>query len=269
VVATAVVTGCRICASTRAVSAFGRLLRCLDCGLVYREGAATADYDARYYESGGYRAYFSRSTQWRREARRRLRWLLAAARPRSLLEAGCAGGYFVAAARRARIVARGVELSPVAAEHARSALGVPVAIGAFEDLHLSERFDAVCAFHVLEHVADPHRFLARAHGLLAPGGWLALEVPNVESARALGEGERWFALEPEYHLSHFGPRTLVRLVLEEGFAPERCDTVFAHHYAPPRLLLGPFGRASVRAAGSLRSVDPSRGDFLRLLARRR
>lgn len=271
-VATVVSVCCRLCASERSEPAFEHpspLLRCLDCGLVYRDGETAATYDESYYDSGGYRTYFSRASQWRREARQRLSWLLAAVSPRRLLEAGCAGGFFLAEARRAGIEASGVELSPAAAEYARAELGAPVAIGAFEDLYLSDRFDAVCAFHVLEHAVDPRRFLARAHDLLAPEGWLALEVPNIESARAIEDGEDWFALEPEYHLSHFSPATLTRLVREEGFAPVRCDTVFAHHYSPPRQLLGPFGRASLRAAGSLRSVHPSLGDHVRLLARRR
>ena len=238
------------------------------------DGAAARQeelYDASYYETESYRGYFAAARQWRHEADRRLRWLLATARPASLVEAGPAGGFFVRAARTAGIDATGVEVSPVAARYARQTLGVPVRQGMFEAVALPAPVEAVCAFHVLEHVLDPRSFLGAARERLVPGGWLALEVPNIDSTAARLAGATWVDLAPRYHLWHFNPASLARLVTDCGFEIVRQDTIFATHYLRPARWPTRWGVTSVHhavRAGSLRSVHPTRGNYLRLLARR-
>jgi SAM-dependent methyltransferase len=250
---------CCVCGSRRRTFAAAHLARCVECGLVYTPAPPEAGYDGGYYETGGYHAYFSRAGQWRYEATRRLRWVAAGHRPRRLLEAGSAGGFFLEAAMRAGIEAEGVELSAASARYARNELGVAVVEASFEEAELRGPFDAVCAFHLLEHVPDPKRFLAKARSVLAAGGRLALEVPNIESAWATRTGVEWPGLQPEYHRWHFSPRTLTRLVTSAGFVLERCDTLFARFYARPLQRL--------RRLTVLPAVHPALGDNIRLLAR--
>ncbi|MEN3616253.1 methyltransferase domain-containing protein, partial [Plantactinospora sp. ZYX-F-223] len=140
-------------------------------------------YDESYFTGEGYEDYFLPGPR-RFESGRRLRWLLSVARPASLVEAGSAGGFFVEAALRAGIAAEGVEVCAAAARFARERLGVPVRHGCFESDVPERVVEAVCAFHVLEHVEDPRRFLLAARRMLAARGWLALEVPNIASAAA-------------------------------------------------------------------------------------
>jgi 2-polyprenyl-3-methyl-5-hydroxy-6-metoxy-1,4-benzoquinol methylase len=234
--------------------------------------AASQSYDTDYYAHTGYRDYFERGPQWRFEARRRLERVLSAGAPRRLLEVGCAGGFFIWEAERLGIDALGVELSPLAAGHARETLGVDVVTAAFEDAPLDGTFGAVCAFHVLEHVADPRGFLTRARDLLEPGGLLALETPNFASAAAARWGARWDGLQPESHRWHFDPWTLPSVAEQTGFETVSVDTVFARHYHRParrvhRAAIA-LAVADVRATHSLRTTHPTRGDYVRLLARR-
>jgi 2-polyprenyl-3-methyl-5-hydroxy-6-metoxy-1,4-benzoquinol methylase len=42
----------------------------------------------------------------------------------------------------------------------------------------AERFDAVLATEIIEHVAHPDRFLVCLAGMLKPGGWLFVTTPN-------------------------------------------------------------------------------------------
>jgi SAM-dependent methyltransferase len=238
----------------------------MNCGLVFTIHSADSNdaYDLEYFADGGYRSYFARAPQWRYEAQWRLRWLLDATRPRTLLEIGCAGGFFLEAARRGGIAARGVEVSEVAARYAQLTLGVQVTIGHFEQANLEGPFDAVCAFHVLEHVDDPRGFLEKARELIAPRSCLALEVPNIESAAARADGIGWPGLQPEYHRWHFSPTTLTSLVESCGFGIDRCDTIYAAHYQRPgRRLL----RAAITGRRPLETEHPSLGDQIRLLAK--
>ncbi|MCI5212049.1 MAG: class I SAM-dependent methyltransferase [Candidatus Electrothrix sp. ATG2] len=51
------------------------------------------------------------------------------------------------------------------------------------DQHASlvESFDAVFLFDVIEHIAEPHHFLASALGHVKPGGYLIINVPALQS----------------------------------------------------------------------------------------
>ncbi|MFB9235612.1 class I SAM-dependent methyltransferase [Plantactinospora siamensis] len=267
---------CIVCGSDRHEPALdGLLRRCAACAFHWtadRPGRIDTLYDESYYETESYRQYFDRAEQWRYEATRRLRWLLSAVRPRSLVEAGPAGGFFLEAARQAGIDATGVEVSEVAGRYAREQLGVPVQQGVFEEVVLPAPVDAVCAFHVLEHVEDPATFLHAARDRLVTGGWLALEVPNLGSVAARRAGASWVDLAPRYHHWHFDADSLTRLVAGCGFAVTRVDTLFATGYLRPRRLLTRWGAAGswrvFRATGSFRSSHPRLGDYLRLVARR-
>lgn len=74
---------------------------------------------------------------------------------------------------------------------------------------LRRRFDVVCAFQVLEHVADPLGFVAEAKARLRPGGRLFLGVPNRDSYLA---ELRDFPLDlPPHHVTRWSRRALEAL----------------------------------------------------------
>lgn len=269
------VVACGICGSDRAeplVPGVDAVVRCGRCGVghtIVLQPAGAED----LFDDVCYPGYFERAEQWRHEARARLRWLLRHARPSRLMEIGCAGGFFVEAAREAQIDALGVELSAKAASYARDALSVRVHTGPFEQLEISERFDAVCAFHVLEHVQDPNVFLGRVAERLEPGGVLALEVPNIASARAQRMRSAWAGLQTDRHLWHFSPDSLPRVVEDAGLAVRAVDTVSPRLYMRSRHRATRGGLAllwqDLLATRSGRTTHPSRGDYLRLLADKR
>src|SRR5690349_7496741 len=94
-----------------------------------------------------------------------------------IAEIGCgSGGMLEALARFGPAV--GVELDPSLRDRAR-ARGLDARAGALpDDLPLEAgRWDAVCLFDVLEHVADEAGALRACRLLLAPGGRLVLTVP--------------------------------------------------------------------------------------------
>ncbi|WP_434740491.1 class I SAM-dependent methyltransferase [Micromonospora sp. SH-82] len=251
----------------------GRLRRCLGCGLgwtVPDPAEPSARYDLDYFTGGGYEDYFLAAPR-RFEAGRRLRWLSSVVGPSVLVEAGCAGGYFLEAAQGAGFTVTGVEVSRAAAGFAVDRLGMPVRQGYFEQVAPSLRADVVCAFHVLEHVDDPRVFLRAARGVLAPGGWLALEVPNIASAAASRLGHDWPGLQPQYHPWHFTPQSLTRLLAATGFEVVRMDTAVFRYYMPLGYRLRHARRLLPGDLLDLRSprlTHPRRGDLLRAIARR-
>jgi len=135
-----------------------------------------------------------------------------------VLDVGCSTGGFLhqlmtQAPGRYRVA--GTDVAGPVLDYAASR-GVPVRRGPFlEQDFAGQRFDAVTFWAVLEHLAEPAAFLAKAAALLKPGGHLFILVPNMNSLAVRMLGARYRYLAPE-HLNYFTPATLARLAAVES-----------------------------------------------------
>lgn len=155
---------------------------------------------------------------------------LAPGAERRLLDYGCGGGFLLREASGRGWRATGFDIGQAALRACREQ-GLNVT-GDLDSLRPGS-FDALVLNHVIEHVEDPPALLRRLAPLLAPGGRLLLEAPNVNSLRArlsawpglsrrLGLDERHRAFP--IHLWYFSPRTLPRLARDLGWTVEGCFT---------------------------------------------
>ena len=113
-----------------------------------------------------------------------LRWdlvdqLVAELRPATILEIGCGQGSMGARlARRADYLAVEPDPDSYAVAEARvAASGGTVLAADHTGVPAGRRYDLVCAFEVLEHLADDAAAVADWATLVRPGGHLALSVP--------------------------------------------------------------------------------------------
>ncbi|HET8647778.1 MAG TPA: class I SAM-dependent methyltransferase, partial [Vicinamibacteria bacterium] len=116
--------------------------------------------------------------------------------------------------------------------------------------------DLLSMWDVLEHTTDPAAVLDRAHELLAPGGTLALSVPDYGSLAARAMGRRWVFLLT-VHLYYFTRTTLAALLRRCGFEPLRfrphlqtLELGYVAMRAQP--YLGPLGAVGRRVVSALR-----------------
>ncbi|HWE34784.1 MAG TPA: methyltransferase domain-containing protein [Solirubrobacteraceae bacterium] len=89
------------------------------------------------------------------------------------------------------------------------------------------RYALVIAGEVLEHVPDADAFLRATAELLAPGGQLAVTVPNACCPKI---GLRSLAGRESVHPDHrvyYGPRTLTRTLAGAGFETDELASCFA------------------------------------------
>ncbi|MEY4950722.1 MAG: hypothetical protein RL698_2933 [Pseudomonadota bacterium] len=145
-----------------------------------------------------------------------------------LVDVGIGTGLFLHLAREAGFAPLGVEISPACAARARAEFGVDVHVGDFESFEPVGPVDAVAMSDVLEHVADPRRFLAHAAAILRPGGALFVAVPCCRStlfrgAEMLSRVPRVGALAGRFfainHYTYFTRDALARIARECGFEP--------------------------------------------------
>jgi 2-polyprenyl-3-methyl-5-hydroxy-6-metoxy-1,4-benzoquinol methylase len=135
---------------------------------------------------------------------------------RRLLDVGCHIGVMIELAQARGWDAWGVEPSVWASEQAR-ARGLHVVTGTLADAPIPENyFDVVTMWDVIEHLTDPAAEIRHVHRVLKPGGIFAIHTIDIESLFARVMGKRWPWLM-EMHLYYFSPRTLSKLLAQNGF----------------------------------------------------
>jgi 2-polyprenyl-3-methyl-5-hydroxy-6-metoxy-1,4-benzoquinol methylase len=121
------------------------------------------------------------------------------------------------------MLAAGLEPSPEGVEYALGQ-GIEAYGGGIEQFDVvgDRRFDVVTILNVLEHLRTPADTLRRVREeLLAPGGLLALEIPNEFNAFQLaanaehGLGEWWLC--PPNHINYFSATSLCTLLETCGY----------------------------------------------------
>jgi SAM-dependent methyltransferase len=207
------------------------LRRCGSCGHFVSRSAlgAAALYSAAYVEQlygddAGLRSRFERIVSLppeRSDNAGRVRRVVAYAHermspaaPPTILDVGSGLCVFLSGMRAASWACTALDPDPRAASHAREHVGVAAVCGDFMATEGLGRFDLVAFNKVLEHVVDPVAMLARAHGCLAPGGAVYLELPDGEAALDAGPDREEFYIE---HLHAFSLASTSLLAIRAGF----------------------------------------------------
>ncbi|HEX5045096.1 MAG TPA: class I SAM-dependent methyltransferase [Candidatus Polarisedimenticolaceae bacterium] len=198
------------------------LLRCRGCGHRFYRGAETVDstalYGHGYHENEEYLDYAGQRETLARNFRDYLdRMQRHGASGESLLEVGCAHGFFLAeaAARFPRV--HGLDVSGSAVTAARDRLGVSAEAVDVCHHRPGTPYDVVCLWDTIEHLPDPRRSLACAARLLAPQGYLFLTTGDAGSLVARLRGPRWRMIHPPTHVHYFTRAGIRRLLRDLGF----------------------------------------------------
>ncbi len=238
------------------------IYQCRECGLYLNAHALLSPdyYTGDYNQASWQRDFLTPFTRIlslpddQSDNRRRVARVLAFMRRRELdpaeadvLDVGSGLCVFLAELGRHGCRCVCVDPDPAAVRHAREHAGVEWGhagtLDTFPDTH---RFDVVAFNKVLEHVPDPLRLLEQGRRLLAPGGFLYVELPDGDLAREHGDlthRQEFFA----EHCAVYHPEAVRRLaslarleVLELGrlHEPSGKCTVFAflepaRHVVPP------------------------------------
>lgn len=92
------------------------------------------------------------------------------------------------------------------------------------------RADVISFWHVLEHVENPWDYLNSAKKNLSKKGKIIIGVPNIDSFEFELTREYWFHLQPQFHLWHFSPRSIKKLLKQTGFKIESIDYWSIEHH---------------------------------------
>ncbi|MFZ5447599.1 MAG: methyltransferase domain-containing protein [Thermodesulfobacteriota bacterium] len=167
-------------------------VRCRDCGLLQKLPRPTIEAQTRFYREGKALDFFEekvlKADQEIRQKKifnpylERLDQLVQqhSWTQGTLLDIGCSGGHFLAAARERQLLSyfAGVEANPINAEKARQ-LGFTVYPVMFEEAEIPpESFDIITCFSTIQLVNSPMAILRKCQQILRPGGVVVFTSPN-------------------------------------------------------------------------------------------
>jgi hypothetical protein len=212
-----------------------RLVRCRECGLVYRNPVERAtELAAAYTDSSPTteRMRVLHETQRASYAAQARRLANIFGRRGSGIEVGSYVGAFLAAARERGWQFAGVDVNACANAFTRS-LGFHVHDGTLESLDDVAKVDVVAIWNCLDQLPDPVATLRAARERLGAGGMVAVRVPNgacyaalrpLLETRAAPLAREWLAqnnlLGFPYRFG-FTPSSLGRALARLGFHVER------------------------------------------------
>ncbi len=209
-----------------------RLMRCCQCTMIYANPVPGEFASGEYYDRAGTDYYLSpaklESDYAAVRFERELRLFRKHCPGGAVLDVGCSSGAFLFQLNQrfpGRYQVLGTDVSGPPLDYAESR-GVAVVRGSFLDQDFGGRkFEAVTFWAVLEHLAAPQQFLAKAGSVLKADGCCFVLVPNMKSLAARFLGMRYRYVYPQ-HLNYFTKATLTRLVAAQFSIVEFGSTHF-------------------------------------------
>jgi len=195
------------------------LLRCSQCELEFADPMTPGNSD--FYEwACSFPTYYPKDRWEWHEVASRVKSNPTGATSRGL-EVGCGTGTFLRFIHAATgLGVTGIDMTAPSVDFAQRQ-GSDVVLGDFDQFSAARpdaKFQYVFAFHCLEHVPDPVRFMVQCKRFLAPGGSIFISVPM----SPMYFESRWFdALNhPPHHLSRWSPNSIQALGQATGLVPQ-------------------------------------------------
>ncbi len=204
---------------------------CNSCGLLFLNDnenvskSSSGKYNEDYFKvtlkesMSGYMDYAKQSRALRRNFRVLLSHIkrhLSFDGPISLLDVGCAYGFFLDEAQKLGMSVHGLDLSESAIKWMENHLGINGTVGMSSDAPEGP-FDIVTAIEVIEHVQDPHSFMTDLHKRIKDNGLLVIHTGAIDTLTAKLLGRWWWYLNPPDHCTIFSKLALRNLISNSGF----------------------------------------------------
>lgn len=217
---------CPVCKSNKSQvwKSDSKYLMCESCKSLWLNKVRNSTYDKEYYDrgkNGWLMGVVDKFSFWDRYLTLNLQ------RSDKVLEIGFGEGKFLRELRSKEYGVWGVERSEYARERMKKILGEK---NIFNDIKsVSEKFDVVVMYHVLEHIDNPAEYIVKIMKLLSPMGRLIVRVPNIDSWEAELAGSGWYHLDYPNHQILFSEAGLVKMFEDVGYKDIKSRNFFGEY----------------------------------------
>lgn len=154
------------------------------------------------------------------DTQRRVRFCSSNIPPAShVLDVGCGYGYFIFLLNKQGYAAEGIDPSSIRISTAKEFYGIRAVEGFLDSQSHTlpkKYYDAITAWHVLEHVSEPHHFIEAIKDHLLPGGLLIIELPSASDILLKYKPYSRFVLQ-DAHCIYYRPKHIKMILRQHGF----------------------------------------------------
>jgi 2-polyprenyl-3-methyl-5-hydroxy-6-metoxy-1,4-benzoquinol methylase len=142
-----------------------------------------------------------------------------------LFDLGAGWGHFMLAGKELGYEVYGVEISEQPYLYCVNDLKLPVDHIDFFEMDESKKFDIITMWDVLEHIDKANDFLEKCSKLTQPGGYLFLQVPQIDSYFAKRHKDSWKMMGLD-HVNYFGKETITKILAHNGYEVVKIKSSF-------------------------------------------
>lgn len=146
----------------------------------------------------------------------RFRFIRKFIRKGKLFDLGAGWGHFMLAGKELGFDVTGVEIAEEPFKYCVNDLKLPVLHDDFFKMEESGQYDLVTMWDVLEYIDSADVFLRKCAAVTKPGGYLFLQVPQIDSFIAKREKQRWKMMGLD-HVNYFSTKTMRRILESNGY----------------------------------------------------
>lgn len=205
------------------------LLRCQQCGLIFVQTQPEFSefkkiYNQNYFQNSnsdsiGYENYLGDKPNIIKTFEKRFKKIEKLyPKKGTVLDLGCAAGFFLEVAENHGWHPWGVEISEYASRIAKKRFGKKIFQGTLNRACFpNDFFDIITMWDYLEHVPHPLQELSLALQLLKKDGMLILSTPDSDSLPHKIFKDRWMGYKDQEHLYYFSGKNAKMLLEKTGF----------------------------------------------------
>lgn len=216
-------TTCICCGSKKLHSYSKGLSQCSNCLLVAASEIPTFAevenlYQENYFFGMEYFDYKADRPALEHNFKKRINRLGFMIQPNfSIVEIGCAYGYFLALVKKSVKHHIGFDVSQAGITYAKKELGVQVTTNNFLTHKIKpSSIDSLFMWDLIEHLSFPDTYIKRVSEVLKTGGHIAITTGNIDSWLARKRRGAWRMIHPPTHVYYFSPHTLGLLLNKHG-----------------------------------------------------
>lgn len=155
----------------------------------------------------------------------RFKFIQKFAKSGTLFDLGAGWGHFMLAGKELGYDVYGVEISEQPYLYCVNDLKLPVEHINFFDMDETKKFDVITMWDVLEHIDKADEFLAKCSKLTKHGGYLILQVPQIDSYFAKRHKDNWKMMGLD-HVNYFSKKTITQILANHGYEVQKIKSSF-------------------------------------------